>query len=64
MGFFKKLFGGGPQSARDCLDRGNAHFGKGEYDRAVADYTEAIRLDPDHAEAYITARRQAEKRGK
>src|ERR1700730_4847024 len=33
--------------------RGDAHYGKGDYDRAVADYSEAIRLDPKHAFAYI-----------
>ena len=29
-----------------------AYDEKGEYDRAIADYTEAIRIKPDYAEAY------------
>jgi Flp pilus assembly protein TadD len=32
--------------------RGFAHFRKGDYDRAVADNSEAIRLDPKFAHAY------------
>ena len=33
-------------------NRGNAYYEKGDYDRAIAEYTEAIRLDPNFAEAY------------
>ena len=33
--------------------RGLAYREKGETDRAIADYTEAIRLDPKHAEAHV-----------
>ena len=32
--------------------RGRAHFEKGEYARAIADYTESIRLDPSRAIAF------------
>ena len=33
-------------------NRGNAYDDKGDVDRAIADYTEAIRLDPKFALAY------------
>lgn len=33
-------------------DRGFAYMGKGEYDRAIQDFEEAIRLTPDSATAY------------
>jgi tetratricopeptide (TPR) repeat protein len=33
-------------------DRGNAYARKGDYDRAIADYDEAIRLDPKYALGY------------
>ena len=33
-------------------NRGNAWNAKGDHDRAIADYSEAIRLDPDYAIAY------------
>ena len=32
--------------------RGSAYVGKGDYDKAIADYTEAMRLDPKLADAY------------
>ncbi len=32
--------------------RGNAYYRKGDYDRAIADYTRAIQLKPNDAEAY------------
>ncbi len=34
------------------INRGVAYTKKGEVDRAIADYTKAIALDPDDAEAY------------
>lgn len=36
----------------DYVNRGSAYFNKGEYDRAIADYTQGIQLDPKFAAAY------------
>ena len=38
--------------AQAFSDRGAAWYFKGEFQKAVADYDEAIRLDPDHAQTY------------
>jgi tetratricopeptide (TPR) repeat protein len=38
--------------ADDLVNRGNAHADKKEYDRAIADFTQAIELDPQNAYAY------------
>jgi tetratricopeptide (TPR) repeat protein len=38
--------------ANDYYNRGNANYLKEDYDHAIADYTEAIRLDPTFARAY------------
>jgi tetratricopeptide (TPR) repeat protein len=38
--------------ARAYFNRGNAWMPKGDNDRAIADYTEAIRLDPKNAELF------------
>jgi tetratricopeptide (TPR) repeat protein len=32
--------------------RGNEYFDKGDYDRAIADYTKAIEINPNYAKAY------------
>ncbi len=39
-------------SCGDAMLEGNVHYAKGEDQEAIADYTEAIRLDPDYAVAY------------
>jgi tetratricopeptide (TPR) repeat protein len=33
-------------------NRGNAWYRRGDFDRAIADYDEAIQLDPKDAQAY------------
>ncbi len=54
MGLFARLFGSGPNSVDDFLNRGDDYLDEQAYDKAVADYTEAIRLDPENAVAYRT----------
>jgi len=38
--------------AKRFFSSGTAYYGKGDYDRAIADLTQAIRLDPNYALAY------------
>jgi len=38
--------------AKSYVDSGNAWYDKKDYDRAIADYTEAIRIDPEYSKAY------------
>src|SRR5712691_5321551 len=44
--FFTKV------SSGDYSRRGRRYFAKGEHDKAIADFTEAIRLDPKNATKY------------
>ncbi|MDR0707369.1 MAG: tetratricopeptide repeat protein [Treponema sp.] len=39
-------------SAKSYVESGLAYHNKGDYDRAIADYTQAIRIDPKYALAY------------
>ena len=41
-----------PKGALAFKNRGDAYMNKGDYDRALADYNEAIRLDPNNALAF------------
>ena len=41
-----------PDDATAFLARGNAYYAKGDCDKAIADYDQAIQLKPDFAMAY------------
>jgi tetratricopeptide (TPR) repeat protein len=41
------------ESADDYNKSGIAYFNKDDYDRAIADYTSALRIDPNYAKAYF-----------
>ncbi len=41
-----------PKIVEDYIKRGNAYGYIGEYDKAIADYDEAIKLKPEYAKAY------------
>jgi tetratricopeptide (TPR) repeat protein len=41
-----------PNYAVAYFNRGYAYGEKGDYDQALADYTQVIRLDPNYAAAY------------
>jgi tetratricopeptide (TPR) repeat protein len=52
MGLLKRLFGLGPPTAEEHYQRGFALEAQGAYDQAIAEHTEAIRLDAKHANAF------------
>ncbi len=41
------------QQAVDAYNRGVAYYARGELDEAIASYTEAVRLNPKLADAYL-----------
>ena len=43
---------------------GRSYFAKGEYDKAIADYTEAIRLDPKSPKAYYNRAAAYDRKGR
>ncbi len=44
-----------PVSAEEYVDRGEAHFNKHEWDRAIEDFDQVIHLKPDSAIVYVMA---------
>ena len=38
--------------AQSYFDKGNSFYNEGDFDKAIADYTKAISIDPKYAEAY------------
>jgi tetratricopeptide (TPR) repeat protein len=51
--------GGAPAQASAHLSRGNMYRRKGQYDRALDDYDESLRLDPANSAAILTSRGNA-----
>ena len=43
----------GADATKEALQKGKASFDKGDYDAAIAAFSELIRLDPKNAEAYF-----------
>jgi tetratricopeptide (TPR) repeat protein len=41
-----------PGTSEDHIDRGKEYAEEGQYDKAIHEFTEAIRLDPKNADAY------------
>jgi tetratricopeptide (TPR) repeat protein len=44
--------GDDPKDAKGFVDRADDYVDRGEYDKAIADYKEAIRLAPEESEGY------------
>jgi tetratricopeptide (TPR) repeat protein len=53
MGFFRKLFRSRGEAAIEHSERGVAAYEQGDYERAIAEWSEALRLDPDNADTYV-----------
>ena len=53
-----------PTPLRRYNNRASAYQAKGDHDKAIADYTEAIRLEPENAEAFRTAASPTRKQGR
>ena len=49
---FHRSHSAGPNIRQGDYSRGLAYEAKHEFDRAIIDFSEAIRRDPEHAEAY------------
>jgi tetratricopeptide (TPR) repeat protein len=42
-----------PVNAAGLTSRGNIFYAKQDYDRAIADFSEVLRLDPRNPAAYV-----------
>ena len=42
------------ENAETYYNRGNAYEKKGQYDKAISDFTTAIEINPRHADAYYS----------
>jgi tetratricopeptide (TPR) repeat protein len=51
------------QAAPALMNRGNAYSATGDLDKALQDYNEAIRLDPENAGAYVNRALELARRG-
>ena len=51
------------EQAIAAYNRGISYIEKGEFDKAIADYTEAIRLNPKNAKAYYNRGTSYAKKG-
>ena len=51
------------QRAFEAIQRGHRDVASRDLDRAIADYSEVIRIDPTHAEAYLLRARLYEQKG-
>ncbi len=54
IALFNEVIAAGPDNAEALYYRGSAYFNLKETDKALADIEEAIRLQPDFAEAHST----------
>ena len=51
-GLWSALSGSVRPSAKESYERGRAQFRAGLYDKAIATFTDALKADPSHAEAF------------
>ena len=58
-GLMVSCCGCGPRDAKAYFHRGLAYQKKGKWDNAIADYTEAIRLNPNYTEECLYNRGKA-----